>query len=388
MLLANRPAPVWTETHAWAIGETVELAPQLLAAQVAQVVGEYDEARQRYLDLLQRFPSSVDAWQKYIEFEDGERLPFSHPEQLQRLHDSAATSYEREKTAFALAHYWKTRQPGRAFELASSAHQLKRRRIGGWSSAEKQQQLQADLRWLPQQESPLSSPPRLVFIVGLPRSGTTLLSSILAANPQIANAGEQNLVASLAAGPCRSPGAVDPKLSRFVQAWYRAAVGDISREAAAVVDKLPGNAEQCGLILAMFPDALVIHIERGLADCAISIHLHDFEYGCRYADDPIDLAAYATMLSAHLRHWRSKAPNRVLHLQFEDLLQDPQRALEPVMIALGLAWDPGMLSFWKQKEIIGTYSEKQIRRPLNQDGVATWHRYLPQAEGFYRALGH
>lgn len=386
MLLGNRPTPVWQTTRHWSSAEA-DLARLLLAAQVAQVMGKTKEARQRYLDMLQRFPGSVDAWQKYIEFERPERLPFSHPDPLERLYCEAISDYEQEKAAFALARYWQERQPGLGFRFASEAHALKRRRTGRWDRYGKQQILDSDRRWQPQPAPPAPTHPRPLFVVGLPRSGTTLLSSVLAAHSAIANVGEQNLIPSLAAGPCRMPGAPDPRLRGFVQAWYRAAVGDMAGSADVVVDKLPGNAEHCGLILSMLPDAVIVHIERALPDCALSIHLHDFEFGCRYADNAADLAAYAALLSIHLAHWRSLAPDRVLHIRFEDLVTNAEQTLAPVMAALGLAWEPAMLDFWQRRDKIGTYSEAQVRRPLNRDGIGSWRRFLPDAKPFFEALG-
>ncbi|HSX63730.1 MAG TPA: sulfotransferase [Pseudoxanthomonas sp.] len=388
MLLGNRPHVVWPETKTWPTTTTTatDLGLLLLAAQVAQALGETDEARQRYSDLLQEFPSSVDVWQKYIEFEEPERLPADTSSQLERLRSSTNSRYEREKIGFSLARYWQFRHPGSAFLFACEAHKLKRLRAGKFDSFAKAKRLNADRQWKPQTFAP-GSPPTPIFVVGLPRSGTTLLSSILAGHDKISNAGEQTLIPSLAAGPCRSAGAPDIRLSEFIQAWYRAAVGDLARDAIAVVDKLPANAESCGLILAMFPNALIVHIERNLADCAISIHMHDFELGCSYADDVTDLVDYTNMVSNHLRHWHSQAPDRIFRIRFEDLVTNPESVLEPLLTTLKLAWDPAMLDFWKRKDKIATYSERQVRRPLNRSGIDRWRKFLPEAMPFFNALG-
>jgi len=386
MLLGNRPHIVWPETRVWPSTAAMDLASLLLAAQVAQVIGETDEARQRYLDLLQKFPTSVDVWQKYIEFENPDQLPAEIPVQLVHLMSEAKSEYECEKAGFALAHYWQSHHPGSAYLFAHEAHKLKRQRIGAFDPFKKWQRLNTDRQWKPQ---PIASGarPTPIFVVGLPRSGTTLLSSILAGHDRVANAGEQNLIPSLAAGPCRTPGTPDMRLSEFIQAWYRAAIGDLAGDALAIVDKLPANAESCGLILAMFPDALIVHIERNLADCAISIHMHDFEFGCSYADDISDLNAYANMIAKHLEYWRSQAEGRVFRIGFEDLVSDPKATLEPLLATLDLTWDPTMLDFWQRRDKIGTYSERQVRRPLNTDGLGRWRSFLPEAAPFFRTLG-
>ena len=132
MLLSNRPGSVWQ----WLSGRHDDPAGQLqgdelmLAAQVAQAVGETQVARACYHALTRQFPHSVDVWQKYVEFES----PAQHPEGLeailQDLADGAGNDYGREKALFTLAGYWRRRDPQRAFRLADQAHQLKYRRLG------------------------------------------------------------------------------------------------------------------------------------------------------------------------------------------------------------------------------------------------------------------
>lgn len=387
MLLSNRPAPVWEVARHWPYRERdVDPAWTLLAAQVAQVMGEHEEARARYRHLLEAHPGMVDAWQKYLEFERPGRVAAEALARVEAMYRDSPDPYVREKAAFALAACQATQAPGRAFLLAAEAHRLKRARLGPWDAAASARRMELDRRRrpLPAGEGPA---PRPLFVVGLPRSGTTLLTRMLGSHPQVAGLGEQNLVPSLAGTACRDPHDADPRLAAFVQAWYRAATGDLAAGARAVVDKLPANIEYAGLILAMFPDALVVHLERDLADCAMSIHLRDFEFGCLYADDPADLAIYAGQVREQARHWREAAPERVFTLRYEDLVADPRGTLAPLLAAAGLEWEPAMLDFWRRGEQIATYSEAQVRSPLNDRSIGAWRRFLPEAAAHLRTLG-
>ena len=388
MLLANRPGPVW----AWlcAQDDAVQESPNgmgLIAAQVAQTMGETSEARRRYIDLVKNHPTSVDVWQKYVEFEQHDALPAGCQSTLEHLANHARTSYEQEKLAFTLSRFWKGADPCRAFSLASKAHALKRARTGRWDSGSFRQRLGNDLIWSPKATGFINTNPRPLFVVGMPRSGTSLLSSILAAHDAIANVGEQNLIPSLAAGPCsRANPDIDSNLIRFICDWYSSATGDIAEGASVTVDKLPANAELCGLILTLFPDAIIVHIERSLADCGTSIHMHDFEFGCQYADSATDLREYAHGLMSHLQHWRQALPSRFFRISFEELVDEPQHTLAPILSALRLEWQEKMLDFWKKDQAIATYSEGQVRKPLNNDGVGISNRYLPEARSFLEKL--
>lgn len=384
MLLHNRPAAVWQVVSRWPFEPGSGFERLFLAAQVAQAAAGRNEARRRYRQLVSAFPDSVDGWQKWLEFEPGAALDAAGTARLQRFIDPSAPPYEREKACFALAAQHRSGAPEKAFLYAAEGQALKRERLAPWQPDAVAQQLQADrsavVPTAPAPEQPAG--PRPVFIVGLPRSGTTLLSAILSAHPMVSAAGEQMLVPALALGPARSAILAGHAGDGRFQAWYQAAIGDLAGSARAVVDKLPANAEHVGAILAAMPDALIVHIERDLKDTAVSIHMRDFDFGCGFARTPEHIGTYARQISDHLAHWRRRAPDRVLYLGYEALVADPVGTLAPVLERLGLEWDRSMDTFWQQPHQVATFSESQVQRPLNADGIGAWQRYQPAASEF------
>lgn len=378
MLLGNRPLRAWRVTRAWPLDAGTPSEAQLLAAQVARAVGRGDEARARFRDLLAREPHWVDALQKYVEFERPDEVPAQARDILERILVAGQRPYDREKAGFALSRLLLREDPQRAFRLAAASQASKRARLGPWDRAALAARLAGDraLEALPDS----ARPAREVFIVGLPRSGTTLLASLMGAHPSIANVGEQGLLPALAAGAPRPP------WDRPAADWYHAAVSDLADGARVVVDKLPANAEHAGHALARFPDALVVHLERGLDDCAASIHMHDFETGNGYACDGRDLGAYARDIHDHLSALRRRAPGRVLHLRFEDLARSPEASLRPLLARLGLDWDPAIPDFWRRDVQTATYSEGQVREPVHTRSIGAARRFLPAAAGFLAAV--
>lgn len=381
MLLGNRPIRAWQVTSAWPVDASTPADAQLLAAQIARAVGRSDEARARFQSVLGRHPHWVDALQKYVEFEHGDRVPTAVIQALERIHSRGSTDYDREKAGFALSRVFASSNPLRAFELAASSQAMKRARTGPWNEARLAGRLASDRCRVPHASSGQRA--REIFIVGLPRSGTTLLASMLGAHPSIANVGEQGLLPALGAGAL--PAATESTAG--CRNWYRAAVADLADGAPVVVDKLPANAEYAGLALARFPDALVIHLERALEDCATSIHMHDFESGHEYAADGADIGRYARLIGAHLEHVYRQADGRVVPLRFEHLVRSPEACLRPLLERLGLDWTPSIPDFWRKDVQTATYSEAQVREPVHTRSIGSAARFLPAARDFLEAVG-
>lgn len=387
MLLANRPEAVWMHISSLpASGKELDATDRFIAAQTAQATGRRQVAREFYSSLLSDFPDNVDVWQKYIEFESPGKMPADAIGTLQRLHRQASTAYQREKASFSLATLFRPTNPNAAFDYAWEGHRLKKSRIPRWNRTRLAHSLLLDVnRPLSTQETRERARP--LFIVGLPRSGTTLINSILSSHPDIASAGEQNLVPAIATAlPPRHSSIPTGQHADYVETWHQSALADLCIDKKVVTDKLPSNVERCGLILAAFPDAHIIYMERNISDCATSIHMHDFEFGCGYASDFEDISHYAHSISRHANRMMELSPDRFHRISYEEMVSDPKNSISKTLSSIDLIWHPAMDTFWKNDNHTATYSERQVRSPLNTDSIGSWRRYLPAAKPLQEAL--
>ncbi|MNM45743.1 hypothetical protein D3C81_566700 [compost metagenome] len=384
MLMSNRTEPVWDWLQRALRDGALDGHLLILAAQVAQVSGDREMARTLYLRRIQHQPDDVDAWQKYLESSALHAPRASFAVQLEDMLTRAPDAYAAEKLQFALAACLIPTDPERAFSLAATAQNLKKRRIPSWQPSELQQRLRNDLQLAtstPARASHLT--PQMLFIVGMPRSGTTLLSSLLGAHSALCNVGEQNLVPSLARQTITRPNTpTTSALIDFASKWYRAATNDLCPTGTISVDKLPANIEHCGFILACLPAAKIIHIRRHSHDCATSIHLRDFDFGCGYATSAEKIAHYDALTYTHIHQIGQIHPGRVITTNFEDLITAPEPTLSTILLQLNLQWEPQMLEFWKNRQGTATFSEAQVRRPLNADGLGISKRAGKAATAF------
>ncbi len=217
---------------------------------------------------------------------------------------------------------------------------------------------------------------RPVFIVGMPRSGTTLAEQILASHPNVHGAGEQlywNFAADLeAAAPPEQRAATIAELGRE----YLATLARLSAKAARVVDKLPSNFRNLGLIHAALPQARVIHLERNPLDTCVSIYFQGFTAGHPYATDFDDLAHYYREYRRLMAHWRATLPAQtLLEVPYEGLVEDPEGWSRRMLAHLGLSWDPRCLEFHRTERPVLTASRWQVRQPISKGSVGRWHRY-------------
>ena len=235
-----------------------------------------------------------------------------------------------------------------------------------------------------------------VFIVGLPRSGTTLLEQILASHPRVRGAGElalgPRLVESLSgflspsASPAECAALLGPSTIRQLSEVYLAELRTLAEgRADFVVDKFLDNFLILGLLAALFPNATFIHCRRDLRDAALSCWMADFD-SVPWANDPGHIAAY---FRAHLRamdHWRAALPARIHEVRYEDVVADLEGVARRLLSALGLDWDPACLEFHRAGRPVRTGSRTQVRRPLYNGSVARWKHYEHDLADLFAAL--
>jgi len=227
---------------------------------------------------------------------------------------------------------------------------------------------------------------RPLFIVGMPRSGTTLAEQILAAHDDIFGAGELpfwNTALARHTGADRSE--LDPERLMRLADEYLVVLDELGPGARRVVDKMPGNFLYLGLIHAVLPNAKFIHLRRHPIDTCLSIYFQDFGAVHTYANDLEHLAHYYGEYSRVLAHWRRLLPPGVmLDVEYEDLVTDPPAVSRRMLQFLGLPWDPNCLEFHRSSRTVNTFSKWQARQKINTHSVGRWRHY----EEFLSPLRH
>ncbi|MEW9573420.1 sulfotransferase [Rhodanobacter sp. Si-c] len=223
-----------------------------------------------------------------------------------------------------------------------------------------------------------------IFIVGMPRSGTSLIEQILASHPGIHGAGEltdlhdvvHSLDTTATAYPEVAATLSDEALQRLGEAYVERAWRH-APQATHVTDKLPANFLHVGMIHRMLPHAKIIHAMRDPMDSCFSCHARLFEGGnLDFSYDLGSLGRYYVRYIELMRHWhRVLPPNTVLDLRYEDMVADTEGQARRLLDYLGLPWDARCLDFHRNERVVRTASIAQVRKPIYQSSVARWKHF-------------
>jgi hypothetical protein len=226
--------------------------------------------------------------------------------------------------------------------------------------------------------------PTPVFVVGMPRSGTTLIEQILAAHAKVHGAGERNALgqafwrlggASETAPAVQRVAALDQETLRATAGRYLAELHALDPEAARIVDKMPGNFRHLGLMALLLPGARVIACDRDPRDIGLSIFTFRF-YGVHaYAHDLGDLGWYIGQQKRLMAHWASALPNPIMTVRLNDWVEDFSGTLRLVLQFLGLPHDPACEAFHAVKRRVRTVSRAQVQEKVNARGIGRWREY-------------
>ncbi len=234
---------------------------------------------------------------------------------------------------------------------------------------------------LPGASAGANDSPRPVFIVGMPRSGTTLAEQILASHPDVFGAGElpfwstASVKQPAGGGAAAEGGAVSAPIARLAEDYLRL-LDDLSPGARRVLDKMPENFLCLGLIHAALPNARIIHLRRDPLDTCVSIYFQNFPAGHAYGNDLEDLRHYYGEYLRLMQHWRSILPARtLLEVRYEDIVDDPETLSRRMVEFLGLPWNPACLDFHRTRRSIGTLSKWQARQRISKTSVGRSRHY-------------
>jgi len=228
--------------------------------------------------------------------------------------------------------------------------------------------------------------PAPVFIVGMPRSGTTLVEQILDAHRDAHGAGERVALAHAfaALGGGEDAGAVariaglDRAALDAAAEKYLAALHALAPDKKRIVDKMPGNFNYLGLVGLMLPGARIIYCARDPRDIGLSIFTFRFHGAHGYAHDLADLGWYIAEHDRLMAHWKAALPNPILTVKLSDWVEDFDGTLARLLAHLDLPPDPNCARFYERDSRVKTVSRAQVRQPVNARGLGRWRTYAEQ----------
>ncbi len=236
-----------------------------------------------------------------------------------------------------------------------------------------------------------------VFVVGMPRSGTTLTEQICASHPEVRGAGELTKLGRIGlacglgpkveqdfGGPVRT---LSGEQARSLAGDYLADLILYASSAPRIVDKMPHNFELVGLIAVLFPNARIIHCRRDAIDNCISCFTTDLQKAHSYAYDLECLGRYYREYDRLVRHWHTLLPGRIFENRYEDLIADQEGQSRRLIAHLGLTWDDACLRFFDRNTSIRTLSVWQARQPVYASSVKRWKNYGDKIGPLVAALG-
>jgi tetratricopeptide (TPR) repeat protein len=236
----------------------------------------------------------------------------------------------------------------------------------------------------------LSESQRPVLVVGMPRSGTSLVEQIVASLPQAFGAGELEFWPSQAQRNWKAAlsALLDPALVARLGAEYDELLKQVSGGRDRVVDKMPANFLWLGLVRSVFPSARLIHTTRDPLDTCLSIYFKNFSHSHHYATDLADLGFYYTEYARLMRHWRSVLPgDRFLEVSYEALIGDQAAWSKRIVEFVDLPWDARCLDYHRTERRVATFSNWEVRQPIFRSSMGRWKNYREFLRPLIEALG-
>jgi tetratricopeptide (TPR) repeat protein len=220
-----------------------------------------------------------------------------------------------------------------------------------------------------------------IVIVGMPRSGTSLLERVLSSHPNVRGCGEVDLWRDRGGRLVEKDPRAIAEVAGSLQRDYLALLhkgDDQDDPALRATDKMPFNFYLVGLVHLLFPNATIVHCERNPVDTCLSIYMTDFASVWDFASGLGDLAAYYRLYKRLVDHWRSVLPaDRWIDVRYEDVVTDPATTACKLVEFCGLPWDPACLHPERNRQAVVTASSWQARQPIYRGSVERWRRYEP-----------
>lgn len=233
-----------------------------------------------------------------------------------------------------------------------------------------------------QQSQASATAARPVFILGMPRSGSSLVEQILDSHSQVFGGGELYYINQIAQQITSVDGSygmavanlTDDELAQYA-GQYLEKIAALDNTARYVTDKMPQNFLHLGLIARLFPNARIIHCLRNPVDVCLSCYFQSFNHGHEYSSDLDALAGYYRSYHELMQHWKGSLELKFFTLQYETLVEEPQQTIAALLEFLDLPWEEGCMQYHANPRLAMTSSQDQVRQPIYKRSLERWRNY-------------
>ncbi|GGD07487.1 tetratricopeptide repeat-containing sulfotransferase family protein [Aquisalinus flavus] len=376
----------------------------LMRGQVFRIMGERERSEQAFRASIASKPHSAAGWlgladMKNYRFSDADR------DALRAL--MSATHLDRETrsmAAFAMARAEDIDGDPRAgfalYEQANALHATGSFSPERFSRSVEDMIAHLDADALASRAVGLPFESRPVFIIGMPRSGSTLVEQILTSHSQVEGTIEHLVLPAVKravhATCLRAHGGAyldrlgqvtAADLARHGQGYLDETTLFRRERCRFFTDKLPYNFEHVGLIHKILPEAVIIDVRRNPMDCGLSLYRQHFAAGAEYSYDLGHTGAYYNGYLKLMDHWDAVLPGRVFRVQYEALVREPEAVIRAMLDHVGLEFEPACLDFHENSRAVRTASSEQVRRPMYTDSIGLWRQVEEQLQPLRDSLG-
>lgn len=361
-------------------------AGKSLSATALIALGRLDEAENLYSEIIDLAPHDADSWYVRATLRRATAARNRIPETLVRLNLEAPGSYARIPLHYALAKEFEdVGEFAAAFDHLSTGAALRRRRLSYDVSSDIQAMAEIAAvfseEWR-ERTSQAANDAAPIFVVGLPRSGTTLVDRILSSHSMVASLGE---VSDLAHAVTEAGGSRpsrremiravgDSSMQRLGERYARAIAG-YGLAAPHLLDKTPANFLYAGLILKALPGARIVHLRRHPVASGHAMLKTLFRMGYPFSYDQTDLGRYIAAYQGLMTHWHEVFPGQILDVEYETLVDQPTEQIRRLLAFCNLPWEDACLKFHENASPTATASAAQVREPIHTRSSDLWRYY-------------
>ncbi len=348
--------------------------------------GRLEDAERRFRRAVEIRPSLGEAWMNLVDAKGKDVAEDDIKVLRERSEDSRLSEEDRIAFLFALGSAEDAKgNYAAAFEAYQKGnerrHRLAETADTAFDSAEFNEEISSVINSINSEalsklEGLGDAEAEMIFICGMPRSGTTLVEQILAAHPAVTGAGEVDILSGLPDDYPDEVADLDAARARLMADTYLQRLPVQPRDGVRVTDKTPQNVFFLGLIQVLFPKARIIHCRRDPRDVALSCYFQNFKAGgLDWATRLDDIRAYADAEARIMAHWRDTLSIGIHEVVYEDMVADTEAETRKLLEFCGLEWDDAVLKPHEGTGTVLTASNWQVRKPVYASAVGRWKNY-------------